>query len=603
MAQVQAQAEPWVPTVNDLRVRTPHRPRSPTLTILTVPLPPGQALLHLPRGRTLRQSVSLHLPPNPQLTHLSSPPLFTPPPFPHTDPESPARAWTHPCACTLVAHEACLLQWIRSAQADPARARNALKCPQCGAAYALESANPPLLRVLDAANAVFTAAGTVATAVGFGCAVVSVGASECLFRASRGGRGLIRSDAAIYMVSTSYGAFAVKEFLGEEMFNLLLTDDPSKWPWHAFIHLPVIPFSLILSRTRLFDTFPLVPLLLTWATSPPVLSSPSSSPSSPSSPATPVFAPSLASLLGLRRATDPHFVPALNWPPTPLMALVLFPALRIAYRRAFDALTRRVMGTPAGAETGPAARIRRVVLAMNEDGPAPIRLRIGANMDPPAANPAAPNPNAPAAAAAAGDEPADDPAGDAERTLHVTTASLGRFVGGALLLPSIAARMGALLLRLSAHSSLLRVLLAVRPRAQIAAPPPRIQLFARPSPSEGVLRQFGGGLLAGFNILCGGTPTWNAHDPVWWRNAVGLGIFVFTKDCIELLHLYLKKRELESRRVKSRDFAGVDIKELDLIRPVTAAPAPVPETQLETEAEPQLAAAGSSNDAPPPIAA
>ncbi|EIW56613.1 uncharacterized protein TRAVEDRAFT_170515 [Trametes versicolor FP-101664 SS1] len=538
MAQVQAQAEPWVPTVNDLRVK----------------------LCYICREEER-----------------------------YDNPESPARPWTHPCACTLVAHEACLLQWIKSAQQDPARARNALKCPQCGAAYALESANPPLLRALDAANALLAAAGKAATVVGVACAVVSVGAT-------------------VYMVSTSYGAFAVKEFLGEEMFNLLLTDDPSKWPWHAFIHLPVIPFSLILSRTRLFDTFPLVPLLLTWATSPPVLSASSSASSSAStSSTTPIFAPSLASLLGLHRPTDPRFVPALNWPPTPLMALVLFPALRIAYRRAFARLTRAVMGTHAGAETGPAARIRRVVLAMNEDGPAPIRLRIGAEMDrpvpaagnAPAANPNAANANAAAGAnlPALGDEPADDPAGDAERTLHVTTSSLGRFVGGALLMPSIAARMGALLLRLSAHSSLLRTLLAIHPRAQVAAPPARIRLFAPGhAPEVGVWRQVGGGLLTGFNILCGGTPTWNAHDPVWWRNAVGLGIFVFTKDCIELLHLYLKKRELESRRVKSRDFAGVDIKELDLIRPVTDAPAPaVP----ETEAVPQPAAA----DAPPPLEA
>lgn len=71
-----------------------------------------------------------------------------------------------------------------------------------------------------------------------------------------------------------------------------------------------------------------------------------------------------------------------------------------------------------------------------------------------------------------------------------------------------------------------------------------------------------------------------------------------TKDCIELLHLYLKKRELESRRVKSRDFAGVDIRELDLIRPVTDAPASAPETVPETEAAP-----GSSNDALLPVEA
>jgi hypothetical protein len=39
------------------------------------------------------------------------------------------------------------------------------------------------------------------------------------------------------------------------------------------------------------------------------------------------------------------------------------------------------------------------------------------------------------------------------------------------------------------------------------------------------------------------------------------------KDCIHLLHLYLTKRELESRRVKNRSFEGVDVRELDLIDP------------------------------------
>ena len=39
------------------------------------------------------------------------------------------------------------------------------------------------------------------------------------------------------------------------------------------------------------------------------------------------------------------------------------------------------------------------------------------------------------------------------------------------------------------------------------------------------------------------------------------------KDCLHLLHLYLTKRELESRRVKNRSFEGVDVRELDLIDP------------------------------------
>lgn len=39
------------------------------------------------------------------------------------------------------------------------------------------------------------------------------------------------------------------------------------------------------------------------------------------------------------------------------------------------------------------------------------------------------------------------------------------------------------------------------------------------------------------------------------------------KDFLGLLHLYLAKRELQTRKVKSKSFAGIDVKELDLIHP------------------------------------
>ncbi|OSC99983.1 hypothetical protein PYCCODRAFT_1394132 [Trametes coccinea BRFM310] len=487
------------------------------------------------------------------------------------NPEHPPRAWTHPCACTLVAHESCLLQWVKSAQQDPSLRAKALKCPQCGAQYELESDNPLPLRVLNTLNDFLSRVGQATMIFG----VVSI------------------LGTTIYAVSTSYGAFAVKEFLGDEMYNLLLTDDPAKWPLHAYIHLPMIPFSLILSRTRYFDTFPLLPLLITWSTSPPVRASPSSSSGGLSS-----FSPSAlwgaASRTGSTGAAQAGFAPALNWPPTPAMAMVLFPFIRRLYRRAFDRLTRWVLGSPAA---GPnRGRVRRIIFALNENDPAPVRLRIGANIDQVLREGAAPNAPAPAAAPApaqganhaaapapaaaalaneqAGEgENENDAAADAERTLHVTTSSLGRFIGGALLIPTISKHMGALLLRLSRHSSLLRAFLAIRDRPVPGGlPPARIQLFARPPGSDaGLLRQVAGGLVAGLHVLCGGTPTWNAHDPVWWRNAVGLGLFVFAKDCVGLWHLWLAKRELESRHVKSRSFAGIDIRELDLINPPQSA--------------------------------
>ena len=40
---------------------------------------------------------------------------------------------------------------------------------------------------------------------------------------------------------------------------------------------------------------------------------------------------------------------------------------------------------------------------------------------------------------------------------------------------------------------------------------------------------------------------------------------VQAKDCVQLLHLWLAKHELETRRVKNRSFEGVDPRELDLI--------------------------------------
>lgn len=320
------------------------------------------------------------------------------------------------------------------------------------------------------------------------------------------------------MVATSYGAFAVKEFLGEEMYNLLLTDDPSNWPWHAFIHLPMIPFSLILSRTRLFDAFPLVPLFLTWSSSPPVRTPSSSSVASPSS---------FSSIWTWPRGTPAPYTPPISWPPTPFMSMVLLPFIRTAYRHLFDKLTKYVMGTLPESR-GAAGPIRRVIWALNDDGPAPLRVRIGANVQDRNAQGAGQQNNANADAGGQGNEAEENAAAVAERTLRVTTSSLGRFIGGALLIPTISARMGSLLFRLSKHSAWLRAFLAIR--VHTAPPAPTIRLYNSPPGSNGgLLKQIGVGMVAGLHIMAGGTPTWNAADPVWWRNAVGLGLFVFVR--------------------------------------------------------------------------
>ena len=91
------------------------------------------------------------------------------------EPAEPKVKWVHPCTCTLVAHESCLLSWIQSAQQDSKRAVNALKCPQCGATYELESENPLSLRILNSLNSVLQLSGKAITVAGTACIVLSFG--------------------------------------------------------------------------------------------------------------------------------------------------------------------------------------------------------------------------------------------------------------------------------------------------------------------------------------------------------------------------------------------------------------------------------------------
>ncbi|KAL4077767.1 hypothetical protein J3A83DRAFT_4216284 [Scleroderma citrinum] len=433
-------------------------------------------------------------------------------------PENPPRAWTHPCRCTLVAHESCLLQWIQSSQQNRSRAPNALKCPQCGSLYQLESNNPPLLRLLNSANKGLSAMGKIVTVASLTVVVVTLG-------------------TGIYIVCTAYGAYALREFLGPEMFDLLLSDDPGNWPWHSFINLPLIPLSLIVSRLPTKSPVtPLVPVLLAWPTSVPVRAE---------------------DRIILDRWRNQRFgrdflqtLP--SWPPPPMiLGLFIFPAIREAYKRLFSKLTRWVLNSNAAQSQ----EMQRVLFHVNDDEPF-IRIRVNANVDEDQLlGPA----DAPAQQGQVNDNEVNvPPAGDAvvaaENTIRVSGTSLGRLIGGALIIPRISSFMGSLLLHMSKRSAVLRKILAVRPPLPPGMVPPAIPYSL-----------FNGYL--GLTIAWRGTMTWAECDPVWWRNSLGLGLFIVAKDCIHLLHLWLTKRELESRRVKNRSFEGVDVRELDLIDP------------------------------------
>ncbi|KAI0073179.1 hypothetical protein K474DRAFT_1603781 [Panus rudis PR-1116 ss-1] len=468
----------------------------------------------------------------------------------YDQPHDPAIHWVHPCKCTLVAHESCLLNWIQSSQQDASRAPNALKCPQCGTEYEIESENPRLLRLMNKLNSLLSGTGKLFTVAGMTCVVTACG-------------------FGIYIILTSYGAFAVKQFIGQEMFDTILTDDPSNWSWHAFINLPLVPISLILSRVRLFDYLPIYPLLLVWTSSPPVST-------------TDRMIQNIWSKFPTSPADYPSG-PIINWPPSPVMTVFLYPVVANMYRIYFKKFRNWVMGTDPEEE----AAIRRVVWALNNEQ----NLRVQVDLD--AREPRARNRNRANNAIninnnnnndddddgdneGAEEDLPQDAAAVAERTIRVTSGSLGRFVGGALLIPTISNIMGSLLYRLSKHSILLRRFLAIQPPRRS---PPVFRRWAELPQAQtgtGLLRQLGIGIQIATSVICGGTKTFAESDPVWWRNTVGLGLFVFAKDCVNLLHLYLTKREIESRKVKNRSFEGIDLKELDLINP------PQPSTTIAT---------------------
>ncbi|KAF9235898.1 hypothetical protein BU15DRAFT_89381 [Melanogaster broomeanus] len=513
-------------------------------------------------------------------------------------PESPARAWTHPCTCTLIAHESCLLRWIQSSQSTRSRASNALKCPQCGTAYELTSYNPWLLRWLNIGNKGLSMVGRV----------VSVGSLTVL---------VVGLGTGMYILSTTYGAYALQEFLGAEMFDLLLTDDPSNWPWHSFINLPLIPLALIISRLPLKSSVtPLVPLLLAWPTSTPVsrgsmnriVLSPDSS-----------TARTTSELVGqtLADGRKDLFPVLAHWPPPPLvLGLFILPVVREAYKRLLSQFSKWALdSTPGTAGVGgehvhgqgegqrggdmqralmgaiaddePFLRIRLNAQVDEDDGPAPggaggggagERANQGQRQDDG-------NNNNPDNNADNADAPGDAAAA-AENTIRVSGTSLGRLIGGALIIPRISSLMGSLLFRLSKYSVLLRKFLAIRPplrggtaRLGGAALGAGLGLGLggllgssgifgkKPFAEMGLLKRIGVAGIMGLSVAWRGTYVWAECDPVWWRNTLGLGLFTIAKDCLHVLHLYLTKRELESRRVKTRTFEGVDVRELDLIDP------------------------------------
>jgi hypothetical protein len=241
---------------------------------------------------------------------------------------------------------------------------------------------------------------------------------------------------------------------------------------------------------------PIIPVLLPWTTASPIAAREQSLIKHWSRPE------------NARRLKTAGFPVAPAWPPSPFtLGLLVFPVTRALYRRMFSRFSHWVLGTHPTV----APPIRRVVLALNEGGP--FNIRIGANVDPERQQGGQPQPQEQNVA------PAGDAAAAAQQTIRVSGGSLGRLIGGALMIPVVSNWMGSILLRLSKRSLLLRRILAVRPPLSSMTPLPPFLRFSLASnidlhETSGV-RQIASAIRLAISAIWGGNRIWAECDPVW----------------------------------------------------------------------------------------
>lgn len=119
-----------------------------------------------------------------------------------TEQNTGRRRWLHPCKCSLMAHEDCLLTWIRSRRGpDP---KKPILCPQCAQPYTILERKPALLRLFESCNKVVHDAVPLAAAGVMG--------------------------GSVLVAATAYGCAAIRLWMGKEAAARALG---GRWPWHV----------------------------------------------------------------------------------------------------------------------------------------------------------------------------------------------------------------------------------------------------------------------------------------------------------------------------------------------------------------------------------
>lgn len=324
------------------------------------------------------------------------------------------------------------------------------------------------------------------------------------------------------MVAAGYGAWTIRTFAGDQVARALLLrhehmplrywrefeSDIASLPHTHFtrspsVNLPLIPFTLILSRTSLLDSLlPFLPLTLVLSAS---------------------TRPSLHDPVGLDNLT------LSTYPPSPTLTLCLLPWARLLYLRARQSVFAAVLGRSRAPTEGIAGLVASMRAADEGDFELPLDpVEVVAEVE--FQDHLAPNgavDNAPA---------------QVQNRLRIGLGRLASLVVGALLFPALSACAGAGLFYLAARGG--------------TSPSPVIKLLRRILGLQVLLATAGKPARAGSWLATLLSPTTSAVvDPLWIRNTIGGGLVLLARDAIELTAGVLERQRRESRRIVGRAFA------------------------------------------------
>ncbi|KAF8332015.1 uncharacterized protein EI90DRAFT_3056256 [Cantharellus anzutake] len=319
-----------------------------------------------------------------------------------------------------------------------------------------------------------------------------------------------------------YGATALRVALGEEAFVYYYGEDLWELAAHGMEFVSV-PMTLILGTTGLFNT---VTLLL------PILYIPHT----------------------FRTLADPiNEFQLREYPPGPLVTLLLWPYIRMGYRYVWSRLASWITAKPSQRRQRSIwdgidliLRIQRDEDNERDGAIAPLDVNQQVEDEPEFEDLPDDEQNG-----GQGNEQREGGNGENRaEVIRFTEGYLLRVFLSSFFSPFLSNLLGRGLKQLSHHSPILRQFLGID------------STRSRPSGRLGMRKAGWAGLLVpmGYNIYGS-----REMDPVWWRNAVGISLFVVLTDATTLLHLWLAVRERRSRRIVDRDFQGVDYSGLDLI--------------------------------------